>query len=219
MWPISLHLHDDTRPTPDDHLAADEALLKQVDADPSRAALRLWESPTVAVIVGRSNVIDAEVDDAACHADGIPILRRCSGGGAVVIGPGCLCYSLVLPITEDHRRCGVPAVTADIMQRLADALSDDRHRIEVRGVSDLVLDGRKFSGNSQRWLRNALLHHGTVLYDFDLSRVARYLRFPSHQPDYRSDRPHAEFIANLAMPRADIAQRLITAWRAQEAQG
>ncbi|HUQ68504.1 MAG TPA: lipoate--protein ligase family protein [Planctomycetaceae bacterium] len=215
MWPNTLHLINDPRPTPDDHLAADEALLKHVDADPSRAALRLWESPTVAVIVGRSNVIDTEVNVAACQADGVPILRRCSGGGAVVIGPACLCYSLALPITEEHRRRGVPAVTADIMQRLADALSDDRRRIEVRGVSDLVFDARKFSGNSQRWLRNALLHHGTVLYDFDLARVSRYLRFPSRQPDYRSDRAHTEFIANLTMPRDEIARHLMSAWNAQ----
>jgi lipoate---protein ligase len=215
MWPTTLRLIDDTRPTPDENLALDETLLRQVDADPSCAALRLWESPTNVVIVGRSNVVETEVDVAACESAGLSILRRCSGGGAVVMGPGCLCYSLALPITEEHRRRGVPAVTADIMQRLADALSDPLHHIEIRGVSDLVTNGRKISGNSQRWLRNAMLHHGTVLYDFDLALAERYLRAPSRQPAYREQRSHAEFIANLAMPRTEIVRRLIQAWNAQ----
>jgi lipoate-protein ligase A len=215
MWPAQLALCNDVHPTPDDHLVADEALLRRVDAEPAEAALRLWESPTWAVIVGKSNVIETEVNVAACQADGVPILRRISGGGAVVIGPGCLCYSLGLPIGESHRRLGVSIVTADIMQRLAAALSDDVHPLEVHGVSDLVLAGRKVSGNSQRWLRRAVLHHGTVLYDFDLPRVARYLRFPSRQPEYRGSRGHAEFVANLPLPRDVIAQRLRRAWHAQ----
>jgi lipoate---protein ligase len=221
MWPAQLVLCNDVHHTPDDHLAADEALLRRVDVDPAEAALWLWESPAWAVIVGKSNVIETEVDVVACQADGVPILRRISGGGAVVIGPGCLCYSLALPIDESHRRLGVPAVTADIMQRLAAGLSDKAHCLEVHGVSDLVLAGRKVSGNSQRWLRRAVLHHGTLLYDFDLPRVGRYLRLPSRQPEYRGSRPHEAFVANLPLLRDVIAQRLQLTWNARmkEAQG
>jgi lipoate-protein ligase A len=214
MWPARLALRQVSFPTVEAHLAYEEAQLRLINEDATEAALLVWELPTCAVVVGRSNAIDTEVDTAACAADGVPILRRISGGGAVVIGPGCLCYALMLPITEEHRRLGVPAVTADIMHRLAAALSDADRAVSVCGVSDLVADGRKFSGNSQRWLRRALLHHGTVLYDFHLDRVSRYLRSPSRQPDYRERRSHGEFVANLPMPREAIVQRLITAWQA-----
>jgi lipoate-protein ligase A len=214
MWPDTLHLRTDILSTVEEYLAAEESLLRSVNDGTAPGTLLIWESPTIAVIAGRSNVIDAEVDVAACAADGVPVLRRVSGGGAVVIGPGCLCYALVLPIEESHRRRGVSAVTADIMQRLAEGLSDEERRIEVRGISDLVSHGRKFSGNSQRWLRNALLHHGTVLYDFDLALVTRYLRPPSRQPDYREQRSHAEFVANLAMAREAIAQCFLAGWNA-----
>ncbi|OYW18312.1 MAG: hypothetical protein B7Z55_10850 [Planctomycetales bacterium 12-60-4] len=97
MWPTTLRFSDDSRPTPEENLAVDEDLLRAVDANPQAAVLRVWEQSTTAVIVGRSNAIEREVDVAACEADGVPILKRCSGGGAVVLGPGCLCYSLVLP--------------------------------------------------------------------------------------------------------------------------
>lgn len=215
MWPACLHYYDDGQVLPAESLAADEAHLQKVNVEPSRALLRIWESPAWTVVVGRSNVIETEVDVAACAADCVPILRRCSGGGAVVIGPGCLCFTLVLPIQDEHRRAGVAAVTADIMRRLAMALSTATDVLEVCGISDLVWRGRKVSGNSQRWLRQALLHHGTVLYDFDVPRVGRYLRSPSRQPDYRNDRAHAEFVTNLALPRDDIAQRLKRTWGAQ----
>lgn len=215
MWPSRRNLQHPSFPTVSDALAAEETHLRLVNEDASQAALWLWESPSYAVVVGRSNVIETEVDVAACQSDGVPILRRISGGGAVVVGPGCLCYALMLPIDEVHRRLGVSAVTADIMQRLATALSTSEQTVEVRGVSDLVVNGRKFSGNSQRWLRNALLHHGTVLYDFDLPLVSRYLRTPSRQPDYRSERPHAEFITSLTLPCEEVASRLTTSWNAQ----
>lgn len=214
LWPPSLTWCEDERATIDEHLAAEESLLNQLDSAGGSGVLRVWEQPYPVVILGRSNRPEVEASVEACAADGIPVLRRCSGGGTVVLGPGCLCYSLVLPIGERHRSLGVSLVTADIMQRLAAAWSQPDAPVTVHGVSDLVCQGRKFSGNSQRWRKNALLHHGTVLYRFDLAQISRYLRFPSRIPDYRGDRSHADFVGNLALERSEIIQRLRTAWNA-----
>lgn len=207
-----------TRPTPAENLALDEALLLAVDVDPQAACLRLWEADHYAVIVGRSNEIDREVHVAACATDGVPILRRCSGGGAVVLGPGCLCYSLVFPLTEQDRARGISLVTRGLMDTLRDALGalspHSASHLAVNGISDLTDDFRKFSGNAQRWRRHALLHHGTLLYDFALDRLPRYLRFPSRQPEYRGDRAHADFVTNLPFSRAVLESRLSAAWSA-----
>ena len=53
------------------------------------------------MVVGYANQVEVEVNVPACTARGIPILRRCSGGGTVVQGPGCLNYAVVLRITAD----------------------------------------------------------------------------------------------------------------------
>lgn len=212
LWSLPLELEESSETDAANCVAGDEALVRQVDADPQRGVLRLWEVADPAVIVGRSNDIAREVDVAACERDGVPILRRASGGGAVVLGTGCLCYALALPIDERHRQRGVTAITADIMRRLAAAWSTPEQAVTVQGVSDLVVMGRKFSGNSQRWLKRALLHHGTVLYEGDLARIGRYLRFPSRVPDYRGERSHAEFVGTLPMSRAEIITRLRAAW-------
>src|SRR4051812_32394695 len=88
---------DLTLPTLAENLALDEALLDEAeDAGRPQECLRLWESPELAVVLGRSSKVHDEVDQGACEADGVTIGRRSSGGCAVVIGPGCLMYSLVL---------------------------------------------------------------------------------------------------------------------------
>ncbi len=83
-----------TLPSPADNLALDEALLENAEAErgPSRV-LRLWESPHWAVVLGRSSRHGLETHAAACVARHVPVLRRASGGGTVVIGPGCLVYT------------------------------------------------------------------------------------------------------------------------------
>lgn len=214
MWPETLRLFDVTRPTVAENLDDDLALLRAVQIDPAAATLRFWEPSEYAVVVGKSNLTEREVDVIACEADGVSIFRRASGGGAVVIGPGCLCFSLALSIPFEFSALGISGVTRALMQRLAAALSSPNEKVSVQGISDLAVGDRKICGNSQRWLRSAFLHHGTILYDFDLPRVARYLKSPSREPDYRAGRSHLEFVANLRRSREELVQCLSRAWNA-----
>jgi lipoate-protein ligase A len=74
------------------------------------------------------------------------------------------------------------------------------------GVSggDLVFRGRKVSGSAQRRGRRAILHHGTILYDFDASLATRYLKEPARQPPYRAGRRHSDFLGNLPLSRSAV---------------
>ena len=112
-----------------------------------RDAAVVGESARV-VVVGRSGVISNEVEREACAADGVAVLRRDSGGGAVLLGPGCMSYSLLLSVEKHPRLRDVRLSYRLILGCLVRALAVPG--LEIRGVSDLAIGGRKVSGNAQR---------------------------------------------------------------------
>jgi lipoate-protein ligase A len=215
-----LHL---TLPTPEENLALDEALLEWAEeGDSNMEFLRLWESRQPAVVVGRSSRVDQEVNRAACREESIPILRRSSGGAAIVAGPGCLMYAVILsyalrPELKDIRRAH-----RFVLGRLGEALQTSLRgaaSVVHAGTSDLVLvkaehseTARKFSGNSLRAKRSHLLYHGTLLYDFELRLIEDYLQLPPRQPEYRDRRTHADFVINLPLTRSALIEAVERAW-------
>lgn len=209
-----MNLLDLTLPTPAENLALDEALLLEAEADRAGEVLRLWEWPSPAVVMGSGGVLADEVDAAACDRDGVPILRRSSGGGTVLLGRGCLCFSLVLRY-DRHPALGElnPSYHHILAEVLAALVLPDA---VLAGICDLAVDGRKFSGNAQQRKRHHLLHHGTLLYDFDVAPVGRYLKLPPRRPEYREGRDHAEFVRNVPLTGPMLRDRLIARWQATE---
>jgi lipoate-protein ligase A len=194
-----------TLPDPDDNLRLDEELLAE-----GKEVLRVWESPRECVVLGHSGYPQRDVHIEECHRSGVPILKRCSGGGAVLIGPGCLNYSLVLPLTLNPMWHDIRYSFCWVLQRMQAAIGLPQLKIE--GQCDLAVEGRKVSGNAQRRTQRAVLHHGTLLYAFDAERVERFLKTPLRQPAYRAGRSHSDFLGNLPLSGDDLKQRLAAAW-------
>jgi lipoate-protein ligase A len=214
MPPLDLTLLDLTLPTPAENLALDEALLDEAEAAGGPQVLRLWEPERTLVVVGRGSHVAQEVDLAACRRDGVAVLRRGSGGAAIVGGRGCLMYGLVLSQALHPELRSIDAAHRLVLETLARGLGQFSAGIARRGVSDLAIGERKFSGNSLRVKRTHLLYHGTLLYDFPLSAIGRYLIEPPRQPEYRLRRPHAAFVTNLPATRAALVRAVIEAWGA-----
>jgi lipoate-protein ligase A len=207
---------DLTLPTAAENLALDEALLEEAEAAPPLETLRLWESPQPLVVIGRSSRVGTEVEVDACDALGVPILRRVSGGAAVVAGPGCLMYALVLSLRLRPKLRAIDRAHALVLGTIAAALRPSVPELTHRGICDLASGEKKVSGNSVRVKREHLLYHGTLLYDFPLAMIGRCLAMPSREPCYRQARPHDGFVANLPLNAAVLRSVLQTAWAAFE---
>ena len=211
-----------TLDTPAANLALDEALLEWAEAEgPEWEFLRLWESPQPMVVLGRSSRVDREVNTAACAELEIPVLRRASGGAAIVAGPGCLMYAVVLSYERRPELRGIPKAHHYVLNRLVETIRCHVPSVHRAGTSDLALDqakvsgtfsARKFSGNSLRAKRTHLLYHGTLLYDFDLSLIPTCLELPPRQPEYRRARNHADFVTNLPLARRAVEDSVSAAW-------
>ena len=202
---------DLTLPTPAENLALDEALLLDGE-EGAGEALRVWEWPALAVVLGSGCRLADDVHEEACRADGVPILRRGSGGGTVLWGPGCLLYSLILRYDREPALGEIRSSYRWILERVGQAIG--LYGVEREGISDLALEGRKFSGNAQQRKQTVLLHHGTLLCGFDLAQVSRYLKPPPRQPDYRRQREHQDFLVNLPLSPQELKQSLRRVWQA-----
>ena len=204
-------------PTPQENLALDEALLDEAEAGGSgHETLRLWEPEQTFVVVGRSSHIAQEVDLAACRRDSVPVLRRASGGAAIVAGRGCLMYAVVLSHESRSRAAFGRRGPSPRARHAGWRVGPVSAGIARRGVSDLAVGERKFSGDGLRVKRTHLLYHGTLLYDFPLEAIGRYLIEPPRQPEYRHRRPHAAFVTNLPASRQALEWAVIEAWDANE---
>ena len=204
-----------THPDLTENLAIDEALLVEREMQPERGEiLRFWEVPYHAVVLGSGGIVRDDVDVEACQRDGIPLARRSSGGGTVLLGPGCLLYSLVLDMEANPALAGISTSYDFIMGVMARAIGTGA---TMEGSSDLAIARLKFSGNAQQRKRRFLLHHGTILVNFDLGLVPRYLKPPPRQPEYRKGREHHSFIRNLGGTVEVIRQQVAKAWHAVEA--
>jgi lipoate-protein ligase A len=205
---------DLTLPTLAENLALDEALLLECEVGTGAEVLRLWEWPRPAVVLGAGGVLADDVEEAACGADEVPIGRRSSGGGTVLLGARCLIYSAVLAYRRAPELAQVGSSYCHILGLLCRSLGVAD--LGCAGTSDLAIQGRKVSGNSQQRKRDHLLHHGTLLYGFDRALVGRYLRQPARQPEYRQRRDHAAFLTNLPLTREALSTALRTGFEAAE---
>jgi lipoate---protein ligase len=210
-WP-HVHYLDATLPEVAENVALDEALLVEAEERDGPSTLRLWELDHLAVVLGASCRLLENVRVEACRADGLAIARRSSGGGTVVIGPGALNFSVVLPIDASPELKGVDTAQRFVLGRTLDAIRKAGPLAEMLGSGDLTIGLRKFSGSAQRRLRRHVLIHASLLYDFPLDAIGRYILMPPRRPSYREDRTHAEFVTNLPLPRERLVAALREAW-------
>lgn len=205
---LELSLHE-----PHTNLALDEALLEECQAREGEEVLRFWESARYFVVMGAGGVLGEEVNLPVCREDKLPVLRRSSGGGTVLQGPGCLNYALVLDRKLRGEIDTITGTNGYVLGRMCRALNAIHPGVAPQGTSDLAIDGMKISGNAQRRKARYVLFHGTVLYAFDLGMVTRYLREPQRRPEYRSRRTHAQFVRNFPAERAQIVEAIRQEWR------
>ncbi len=207
MIPIRVdHFKDISFADPSENILYDDVLLSLAEEGKLGNTLRIWESPVYFVVLGRTGKVEEDLDLENLKADAVPVLRRSSGGGTVVQGAGCLNYSFVLSKETTPALNDLRGSYHIILEGVLTLLSNLNINAVFRPISDLALQNseKKFSGNAQRRGRNFILHHGTILYDFNLGQISRYLRMPKDVPEYRKGRSHTDFVTNITSTKKDL---------------
>lgn len=126
------------------------------------------------IIVGRNQNTMEEIDPEYCRTHNITITRRLSGGGAMYQDLGNMCFSMVVP-AKDQEFGDFKTMVEPVVAALKEMGATD---IEVTGRNDIVLNGRKFSGNAMYTRDGKTFSHGTCMFDVDSDVVASALRVP-----------------------------------------
>ncbi len=202
-------LKDISLPTPRENILYDNVLLELAERGSAGEALRFWESKELFIVLGRISNPSADLHVAKILADRIPVLRRSSGGGTVLQGKGCLNYTLVLskerPEVRDLRQ-SYQFICGNVIAALKNCGID----AAFRPLSDIALveGNKKVSGNAQKRSRKFILHHGTLLYQFDLAKITEYLTMPKDVPEYRGNRSHLDFVTNIPAAAGALKQKI-----------
>lgn len=158
----------DTSTEPCFNLAAEEYLLKEF----SQPIFRLWRNDD-AVIVGRYQNTLAEINAGYASRHGIKVVRRLTGGGAVYHDPGNLNYTFIeQKVKGEDSAAMFRRFTAPIL----DAIRSLGIEASLEGRNDLLIEGRKFSGNAICLYRNRVLQHGTLLFSTSEQKLSAVLK-------------------------------------------
>ena len=186
------------------NLATEEYLMNS-DEMPVPFMLFYIEKPCI--IVGRNqNTLD-EINQQYCEKHHITVTRRLSGGGAMYQDLGNLCFSFVVPAKDqrfgDFKKLVQPVVAA-LHQMGATAAT-------VTGRNDIVIDGRKFSGNAMYSRQGKTFSHGTLMYDVNTDAVAGALHVAKDKISSKGIKSVRSRVTNIRQYLAPEFQHLTTA--------
>ena len=169
------------------YLAMEEYVARNIDGE----AFFVWQSdPTV--IYGRNQVLENEVNLEYCRKNSVEVVRRKSGGGCVYSDKGNIMISYISGKGE----------VAEVFDRYLSALTDFLDSIGVHaeksGRNDILVDGRKVSGNAFQQLPDRSIVHGTLLYSTDFNALEQALMPPVEKLERHGVKSVRQRVMNLS---------------------
>jgi lipoate-protein ligase A len=174
-------------------------ILKQLEIEEgflrTQSSCLVWinEGSPPAAILGISSKVSELIDEKVVNALSLPLIRRYSGGGTVVVDHNTLFVTFIFNLHD----FSLPGFPGHIMnwskQFYAPFLKDKGFALRE---NDYTLNGKKFGGNAQYLTKNRFVHHTTLLYAYN-PELMKALLMPSKAPLYREKRNHEDFLVTL----------------------
>lgn len=194
------------------YLAMEDFVAKSIEGD----SFFVWRvAPTV--IIGRNQDLEAEVNMEFCRKHDVRVVRRKSGGGCVYSDMGNVMVSYI------SRRGDVSEIFERYLDAMADCLGSVGVEANKSGRNDILVQGRKVSGNAFHQLPDRSIVHGTLLYDTDFDALEESIRPPVEKLERHgvaSVRQRVEnlrtFLDSAAIPSVEALEDAVVAYFCDE---
>lgn len=170
------------------NLAAEEYLIDSFDED----VVMLWRNDNTVVIGKNQNTIE-EINREYVEENGISVVRRLTGGGAVFHDMGNVNYTIIQAYRE-----GLFSNYAYFTEAVRDFLQSLGVRAELSGRNDLMIEGKKFSGNAQCVRNGRMMHHGTLMFSSDVKDISGALTPNAKKFESKGVRSVQSHVTNIA---------------------
>lgn len=171
------------------NLALEEYIFESMD--PSRNYFMLWQNHNT-IVVGKNQNTVAEINNEFVREHGITVVRRLSGGGAVYHDLGNLNFTFITD-ADQMQQIDLQAFCRPIVE----TLRSFGVQAELSGRNDITVSGKKFSGNSQYLKNGRVMHHGTLMFNSDLSIVSKALRVDREKIESKGIKSVRSRVTNL----------------------
>lgn len=195
------------------NMAIDRAILVANSNGKVPPTVRFYGWLPPAISLGYFQSVTEEIDINACKKHGVDYVRRITGGGAVFHDKE-VTYSIVIP--EMH-----PSIPKNILQsygRICNALLLGLQHLGIHGtyapINDILVNGKKISGNAQTRKLNTVLQHGTILLGVDVDTMFSVLKVPNEKikdkliKDVKQRVTSIEHITGKRIPFDEVTQAL-----------
>ena len=194
------------------YLAMEDFVAKSIEGD----SFFVWRvAPTV--IIGRNQDLEAEVNMEFCRKHDVRVVRRKSGGGCVYSDMGNVMVSYI------SRRGDVSEIFERYLDAMADCLSSVGVEAIKSGRNDILVQGRKVSGNAFHQLPDRSIVHGTLLYDTDFDALEESIRPPVEKLERHGVASVRQRVENLrtfldpaAIPSVEALEDVVVAYFCDE---
>jgi len=194
------------------HQALEEHLTEKIQNGEMQPTLRFWYRSRDSVPMGRFQAYSDEVEEDYVQENGIDVVRRITGGGAMFVEPGnVITYSLYLPKDQ------VPEDIQESYQELdsfaVEALNELGVDAEYQPLNDIEHEEGKLGGAAQLRKRDAVLHHTTMSYDLDTKRMLKALRIGKEKVSDKAVKSAEKRVSRIKdqadFSRSEVVEKMI----------
>jgi lipoate-protein ligase A len=186
-----------------------------LESDNEHNGLMVWVPKELMVVIGKGSNPELELIAENIDADNIPVIRRGTGGCAVILSPEMAVVSLALRNDRQRKNNEYFAIFNNVIINTFRKLGIDG--IVQAGISDITSNGLKVAGSSIYRNKDMVFYHAIINIEGETDYMERYLKIPPRYPDYRNGQPHKDFVTSFkaqghTLDLCKFEQALKTEW-------